>query len=831
MGGLYRSQEMKYLTITMNNEAAQDTIRELGELGKLHIVDLSSKEAPSKQHLHYKKRVLECGTWERKLKSLEEEMKTRGIRVPDASSGDTRNDDELAALQRYLDPIERELLQSTNFQKRNQQLMSEAEERLHVLNVCQHLELKGVEEVKEGGPRIGGMQADDNMDLPLLSHRDEPQGEAKFRNYVCGTIPVAQQIMFQRMIYRVSRGIAFSRFEDIAEPIEDQQGNMVLKSVFWVVVLGEQLYQRITKMCSIFNATVFPIPDTRDGFEQQITAIQSELREKRQVKDKTNAQIHALLSKVAGHEGDSPLRDWQLAVHKERYICETFMKAHFYLTMISIEGWIPVENLHDLKLCFQRAVKDTGYPVAVPDPDPQSPLREPGSPPTYFKTNKFTQVFQGIVDTYGVPRYMEINPGLFTIITFPFLFGVMYGDIGHGSFLLLSSLYMVFNENKMLEQQRKGTLGEIPSMAFAGRYMGVLMGMFAVYIGFIYNDFFSTPTELFTSRWQLQPDNTSVTNFTYKHVGGTYPFGVDPRWYHTNNELAFFNSLKMKMSVTLGVTQMLFGITLSLFNHLFFKDYASIFFEFVPRMLFMLCTFGYMIFIILYKWTIDWSRTDQSPPNLIQTMIGMFLAPGSVDADMQLYAGQAGFQKFLLIVALLSVPTMLVVKPYLNNKKHKAQMGAQGHRRQHDIEDLEIEEHKDQEVAHGGGGGGHGHGPYSYSDDMIHQGIHTIEFVLGAVSNTASYLRLWALSLAHAELAAVFWDKMMMDYGMKQKSAIMVFIGFAVWAAATFAVLLAMDVLECFLHALRLHWVEFQNKFYAADGYPFQPFTFHHSED
>jgi hypothetical protein len=44
------------------------------------------------------------------------------------------------------------------------------------------------------------------------------------------------------------------------------------------------------------------------------------------------------------------------------------------------------------------------------------------------------------------------------------------------------------------------------------------------------------------------------------------------------------------------------------------------------------------------------------------------------------------------------------------------------------------------------------------------------------------------------------------------------FIAVAVWVAATFAVLMSMDALECFLHALRLHWVESQNKHYSADG-------------
>lgn len=103
--------------------------------------------------------------------------------------------------------------------------------------------------------------------------------------------------------------------------------------------------------------------------------------------------------------------------------------------------------------------------------------------------------------------------------------------------------------------------------------------------------------------------------------------------------------------------------------------------------------------------------------------------------------------------------------------------------------------------------------------------IETIEFVLGAVSNTASYLRLWALSLAHGQLSRVFFEKCI-KITIETDNPVLVMAGYYVYANVTIGVLMCMDSLECFLHALRLHWVEFQNKFYKGGGVKFMPLSF-----
>jgi V-type H+-transporting ATPase subunit a len=151
--------------------------------------------------------------------------------------------------------------------------------------------------------------------------------------------------------------------------------------------------------------------------------------------------------------------------------------------------------------------------------------------------------------------------------------------------------------------------------------------------------------------------------------------------------------------------------------------------EFIPQMIFLNSIFGYLCILIIVKWV-----TGQYA-DLYNVLIRMFLGLGDVLPANQLFSGQKGLQQFLLAIAFISVPWMLVPKPLILKKrweesqKGKAQRAVQMSNSLGNDEDegrrpegghgssSNLLSKSDPEAGHGGGGGGgHGHGHGDHFD-------------------------------------------------------------------------------------------------------------------
>lgn len=369
-----------------------------------------------------------------------------------------------------------------------------------------------------------------------------------------------------------------------------------------------------------------------------------------------------------------------------------------------------------------------------------------------------------------------------------------------------------------------------------------------MYAGLIYNDIFSKSMNLFGgSMWQLNfntstiMENDHLTLDPKEHwLNGTYPFGMDPIWQiGGKNKVIVQNSFKMKISIIFGVLHMTFGLMLKFYNYHHFNDKWSMVTVFLPQMIFLVVLFGYLAALIFIKW-IKFSAINPIPynsecaPSILITFINMVLlkstpSSNSSNADPiqcgpYMFHWQYEIQLILMVAALICVPWMVFSKPLhaLLNRMRIPRIN-----------------HVSKRILNGDTEAGSNDTSYeiettstNFQEDigeiLFHSGIQTIEFVLGSVSHTASYLRLWALSLAHARLSEMLWNLVLCQVWSISSpyAGILLPIFFAVWSLLTISILVLMEGLSAFLHTLRLHWVEFQSKFYNGQGYAFQPFSF-----
>ena len=223
------------------------------------------------------------------------------------------------------------------------------------------------------------------------------------------------------------------------------------------------------------------------------------------------------------------------------------------------------------------------------------------TPPTSFKTNDMLEFHQLCVDTYKIATYGEINPAIFSVVTFPFLYGVMYGDYGHGMiFFALGVTLCLFEENFKKNPAMKGLL--------VSRYFWLMMGFFSMYHGLIYNEFFAISNDWFGSCYDVnsyQPNaDPPVEKIFYKDSDSdcVYAFGLDPSWSLSTNFLTYTNNIKEKLSVIIAYTHLNQGILLWALNCIYFNRWQQLLYVVITGFFIFLGLIGYMIILIYVKW-------------------------------------------------------------------------------------------------------------------------------------------------------------------------------------------------------------------------------------
>uniref|UniRef100_A0A8C4SXG1 V-type proton ATPase subunit a n=1 Tax=Erpetoichthys calabaricus TaxID=27687 RepID=A0A8C4SXG1_ERPCA len=760
MALIFQSEEMCLVQLFFQSESGYCCISELGELGLVQFKDLNPGTTAFQRK--FIKEVRRCEEMERILFALL-------FFLPDP-------------LQSVIEKVDKDLKEINSSHEALKRNLTELLEMKYLLQMIQ--------DFFEETP----------IDLPdrltFSSHSLTPSSLSSLCRFVAGVIKQERFPAFERVLWRVCRGNFFLRHSEIQARFEDPVATVEIlkKEVFIIFLQGEQFKGKIGKICEGFGLTASHSKALNHCFicDHVILVFFSP-----KVLNQTNEHRHNVLTSAAVN-----IQNWKTKVKKMKAIYHTLNLCSIDITqkLVIAEIWCPVSDLSEIHSALIKGSEKSGsslHPVL-------HRIESQQTPPTFNRTTSFTSSFQTIIDSYGVGDYQEINPAPFTIITFPFLFAVMFGDCGHGLIMTLFATWMILQEGHF-----KRLKNELSDTLFSGRYILLLMGLFSVYTGLIYNDCFSKSLSIFASAWNVramfQPTGPWTNHTVHSSVtlqldpvspgvfsGSPYPFGIDPIWNLSSNKLTFLNSYKMKMSVIFGVVHMLFGIMLSLGNYIHFREPRNILLQFVPEVTFMLALFGYLVFLIIFKWCAVPSSASRRAPSILLHFINMMMFSYPESSDSFLYGSQKRVQIFLVVTALLMVPWMLLVKPLIILKEQKKEQRStkelvswQKKRNSESIQHLEV----------------------NMGDVFVHQAIHTIEYCLGCVSNTASYLRLWALSLAHAELSEVLW-KMVPHVALSARAylgSLMLTVIFAIFAILTVTILLIMEGLSAFLHALRLH--------------------------
>jgi V/A-type H+-transporting ATPase subunit I len=565
--------------------------------------------------------------------------------------------------------------------------------------------------------------------------------------------------------------------------------------------------------------TPLAIPSTPDDayfskLETQLKQIEDNKNDLAQKLEQTEASGEKSEKKAAkkaleafAKEYKDQLLGWEEVIQREHLLEETktlFGKTHRTYIMA---GWVPSKKTRKFAQLIEAQSNEhialTIHPYQAP---PHAHGKEAAEvaeeyaeqePPTQQSNPKSLGAFQTLVNAFGIPNIREIDPTWFLAIGFPIVFGMMFGDIGHG--LLLAFFAFI----GMMARRRKVDAGEMVNYFLQGSGLIFVIGLVSVFFGVLYGEFLGIDISglqiggvYVYQQLKYSPFGQAMAGFL-ANLFRIFDFDGGVNWFlnphspynswilgdpHAHPTPIWFSAFEMPehlpanvasptwilfvFSIMIGFIHLSIAIAFDAINKLRHKEFKHAIFGPIIWLWFLwgLATMLFTKGINFMDWFTFW--------------------------DIHLPCGGNVFCSPLLDFAILIIIPLVIM--FVGGI-----------------------------IAFG----------------FMEGFMEGIEKVIESISNTISYARILALNMAHAGFAKTFlflggvavtesmWILANIINPALTGAAIMPFIMFLLMLMIGTIFVLFMEGLLSFIHALRLHWVEAFLKFFAGTGHTYTPLT------
>ena len=325
--------------------------------------------------------------------------------------------------------------------------------------------------------------------------------------------------------------------------------SLTKETAFLCLVISIKHQSNLEKIMRTYHAEIFQIPKE---LPHNIPEAQNEVNNRLKKNADKEKDFFAELNKL-GIENKNNLASWRETSENILTLLNAEKKILQAGRLATVKGFVPQKKFNELSekvnsMLDGKVLVLTNTVAAAEDP------------PTKISHSKFISPFEELTKLYGLPHYDELDPTTFMAISFPILFGLMFGDMGHGIILLVGGLAMFF-----LIKKNQAIRNVCWIMATCG--------LAAIVAGALYGEFFGKSVEVIFG-------------------SGFGPLWFDPFSPTTN----VFNFLIFALCI--GVAQILSGLVLEMANFAVKRNFVDAIFLSLPKITFYVCAVS---LLVVYK--------------------------------------------------------------------------------------------------------------------------------------------------------------------------------------------------------------------------------------